>query len=276
MSLCNFGVYARYNGATAISLEGGGSNYGALQVRNLSIQPDDKAAIPKVHFKNGLIAKGFSKTYFENFIFNSYEGQHFELPVEEMTEYGVHLENCSNLAFIYCYVWKTKYAFSVQSEKMENAWFYRCRGVGGCNGIYLDIEQPSKGLLIDCCHGNNTLSNFTLKNISNFTLSDNLPYGYDANVPYGLLSERKFNDFELVNTSKGKIIGNTFMAPRIDNYKPEPKTQRNAIMITGKNSENILIEHNIFNAKGNLLEKDKGAKMIEIRKNLYPNPVIVK
>lgn len=276
--LRDLGLFAKMNGATAVNIESVGTDKedgSNLFVRNVEIQALEETYHKHIHFRNGLLAKGFSSAYIDNYIFLGFADRRYSMPVEDLTEYGIKLDDCNRPVFRYTYIWRANQAIFISGEVCDNAYFYRTRAVENVFGLTMETEFPSRGLWMESCHVNNVSGNVSLKNVYDFVLLDNLPYMETPRIPFAPTEEHVFRyDYLLENCQNGIISGNVYQAPVIHNYRPEPPSSRTAVIVRGKESSGIQITKNIYNAKGRSFRAEKGFGDITFRDNLYPNPVV--
>lgn len=274
--LRNFGVYANKNHSTAIRLVSkneGLPEYRSLTVRSVDIKPYRPTYEENIHFRNGIIATGFSKPLIYNYLFNSIKNRRYSVPFGDMTDYGLYLENCSALTFYYTYVWRARNAIFIKGETNNHSYFFRTRVVENHQGVSVINKKHSEGLWMENCHVNNGVGNILVENMSKIMFLDNLPYGDSPGIPYGPEEIKIFDyDYHLINCRDGAIIGNVYQRPTWDNYDPLPESNRKAVVLEGDNAGNILIEKNIHNAKGKILVMKNEMDGILARDNLYPNP----
>ena len=180
---------------------------------------------------------------------------------------GIRADGSYAPSFQHCYVWNATTGYSVvtegRDEGPEDSAFYRCFAVGCRTGIDIRTPIPEPQLVIDSCHINCRDTGIRLGKRKFFHLTGNLMYGQPADG-------RPYTDIELTGSFCGVITGNVFHDPDGRNYRPTPEVARTMISVDAL-CRDLVIEQNIFNAKGLSLAIDPKATRIATEGNQYPN-----
>jgi hypothetical protein len=280
VTLRDFSVYAaRPAAGVGLAVESprrGVRNYRTLLVQNVDLRGEGLPT--RAYFNAGLVSLWQWRPLFTNVIVSGVldpalrrdAGWNDDDSPQYAPEVGIRADGCYAPVFENCYVWSTHTGYTIRTEGQpegpEDGSFRRCFAVGCRIGIDITTPIAEPQLVVDACHLNCRDVGLRLENRKFFQITDCLFYGLDGDPA------RPYLDIELRGLCWGGVIrGNQFHSPDPDNLKPPAGGTRTMIAID-EQCRDILIDGNLFHAKGNVLRAAAGGRGILSSGNRITNP----
>ncbi len=248
-------------------------NYRTLLVQNVDMRGEELPT--RKFFSRGLLALAQWRPLFENVIFGGAldpkvkQADPASDALYHKPEFGFAADWSYAPSFQHCYAWSCHTGFRLVSRELapegpEDGVFQRCTAVGTRIGLDVDTPIIEPQLLIENCHLNCREVGIRLRNRKFFQIANCLMYGESGEkVPY--------TDIQIQNCWAGRIAGNIFHAPTVENLRKEPPAQRVGVTVD-KQSRDVFLSGNIFNAKGQAVVVESGARNIKSEGSQYINP----
>lgn len=280
VTLRDFSVYAaRPAAGVGLAVESprrGVRNYRTLLVQNVDLRGEGLPT--RAYFTAGLVALWQWRPLFTNVIISGVldpalrreDGWHDDDSKQYAPEVGLRADGCYAPAFENCYVWNCHTGYSIRTEGQpegpEDGAFRRCFAVGCRIGIDVATPISEPQLVVDACHLNCRDVGLRLDNRKFFQIVDCLFYGQDGET------DQPYTDIELRGLCWGGVIrGNQFHSPDPNNLKP-PAGGTRTMIVVGERCHDILIDGNLFHAKGTALRAAPGSRAVLASGNQITNP----
>jgi len=248
-------------------------NYRTLLVQNVDMRGEDLPT--RKFFSRGLLALAQWRPLCENVIFGGAldpkvkQADPASDALYHKPEFGFAADWSYAPTFQHCYAWNCRTGFRLVSregepEGPEDGVFQRCTAVGTRIGIDVDTPTIEPQLLIENCHLNCREIGIRLRNRKFFQIANCLMYGESSD-------QVAYTDIQIQNCWAGRITGNIFHAPTVENLRKDPPAKRVGVAVD-KLSRDVFLSGNIFNAKGQAVAIEGGAKNIKSDGNQCINP----
>ncbi|MCX7007371.1 MAG: glycosyl hydrolase family 28-related protein [Kiritimatiellaeota bacterium] len=248
-------------------------NYRTLLVQNVDMRGEDLPT--HKFFSRGLLALAQWRPLFENVVFGGAldpkvkQADPASDALYHKPEFGFAADWSYAPTFQHCYAWSCRTGFRLVSregapEGPEDGVFQRCTAVGTRIGIDVDTPTIEPQLVIENCHLNCREVGIRLRNRKFFHITNCLLYGETSD-------QQAYTDIQIQNCWAGRITGNIFHAPTVENLRKDPPAKRVGVAVD-KLSRDVFLSGNIFNAKGLAVAVESGARNIKSEGNQFINP----
>jgi hypothetical protein len=249
-------------------------NYRTLLVQDVDIR--GQGLPTHNYFDRGIVALNQWRPMWQNVVVSgvldpALKSEKSDDPLQYRPACGIQADGCYAPTFQHCYVWNCRTGYQLVTENRpqgpEDCAFYRCNAVGCRVGMDIATTSIEPQLVIDSCHINCRDVGIRLARRKFFQIVNCLLYGNDGS------DDQPYVDIALANCYDGLLRGNIFHSPAATNLKPEPPSQRTMITVDAA-CHDLLISHNLFNAKGRALWVAQGARGIVFADNRATNPLV--